>query len=89
MCVCVHDERDIADYAMYIVLTSEMLGMVAEMAINLSLHFDLSPSSVHERDDRIVFILLTMASMVGPRDSSFNWWTSSIRKSRTSCTRDL
>ncbi len=43
----------------------------------------------HWREERMVFIRLTMASIVGPRVSSLSWCTSSIRKSLTNWTRDL
>lgn len=64
--------------SMLLQLTSEMFGMVAETAMNLSTPQErslalLSPPSPQEREVRTVFIRLTMASIVGPRDSSFNW----------------
>ncbi len=66
-----------------------MFGMVAEMAMNLSLSLSLVPPSSQVLAAWMVFILLTMASMVGPLVSSFSWCTSSMRNNLTSCTRDL
>ena len=49
-----------------------MLGIVAEIAMNLSIGPQPLVDWVVASEDLMVFILLTIASTVGPRVSSFS-----------------